>query len=79
MTPRFAPSAVTLHSFVQQAFRCTTDEYQRLAPQWRGYVLHRMHQGLTAAMMLKCIDGGQYAAAYDPQGTFDAFQGLQPA
>lgn len=79
MKPRFASSVVTTTSFVQQVFRCTEDEWRRLAPQWRGFVLHRMQQGLTVDMALKTVASGERSAAYDPQATFDAFQGLQPA
>ena len=79
MKPRFASSVVTNASFVQQVPRCTEEEWRRLAPQWRGFVMHRQHQGLTVAAMLQSIDSGQFSAAYDPQATFDAFQGLQPA
>lgn len=79
MKPRFCSSVVTTASFVQQVYRCPEEEWRRLAPQWRGFVLHRQHQGLTPAMMLQGIDSGTYPAAYDPQATFDTFQGLQPA
>lgn len=79
MKPRFASSVVTTPAFVQQVFRCTEDEWRQLPPQMRGFVLHRMQQGLTPAVVLEGMASGRFAAAYDPQGTFDAFQGLQPA
>ncbi len=79
MKPRFASSVVTTKAFAQQVYLCAEDEWRRLPPQLRGFVLHRMQQGLTVDMMLQSIASGQYSAAYDPQGTFDAFQGLQPA
>ncbi len=79
MKPRFASSVVTTSAFAQQVFRCSEADWRRMPPQWRGYVLHRMQQGLTVDLMLQSIDSGERSAAYDPQGTFDAFQGLQPA
>jgi hypothetical protein len=79
MMPRFASSVITTASFAQQVFRCTEEEWRRLPPQMRGFVLHRQTQGLTPRIVLDGIDAGRFGSTYDPQGTFDAFQGLQPA
>lgn len=79
MKPRFASSVITTESFAKQAFGCSVDEWKRLPPQWRGFVLHRQHQGCTVKILLEAVDAGRMSATYDPQGTFDAFQGLSPA
>lgn len=79
MQPRFTSSVVSLRPFVQQVFRCTEDEWRKLPPQARGYVLHNQHKGLTAGRAITCIESGQFSGSYDPQGTFDAFQGTAPA
>lgn len=79
MKPRFSSSVVTAPSFVQQVYRCTEDEWRRLPPQMRGFVLHQMAKGLTPRLALEAIEAGRFGSSYDPQGTFDAFQGLQPA
>jgi len=79
MQPRFCSSVISTDSFVQQVFRCAKEEWERLPPQWRGFVLHRQHQGLTPAMLLQGIESGTYSKLYDPQATFDTFQGTAPA
>ena len=79
MNPRFSSSVVTTASFAQQVFHCTEEEWRQLPPQMRGFVLHRQSQGLTPAIVLEGMAAGRFGSAYDPQGTFDAFQGLQPA
>ena len=79
MKPRFASSVITTASFAQQAFRCTEEEWRRLPPQMRGFVLNQQSKGLTPRLALDAIEAGRFGSVYDPQGTFDAFQGLQPA
>ena len=39
MQPRFASSVVSIEPFAQQVFRCTVEEWRRLPPQGRGFVL----------------------------------------
>ena len=79
MKPRFASAVVTTDSFVQQVFRCTVDEWRRLPSQWRGFVLFQQHRSHDAKTMLSVLDRGKCSTEYDPQGVFDAFQGLAPA
>lgn len=47
--------------------------------QWRGFVLHRQHSGVTASQVLEMIDRENRSTEYDPQGVFDAFLGQVPA
>jgi hypothetical protein len=77
--PRFASAVVSLPSFAHQVFGCTVEEWQRLPVQWRGYVLFNQHQGHDAKTMLSVLARGSCSQEYDPQGVFDAFQGLAPA
>lgn len=83
MKPRHASAVVTLTDYVKQVFSCDVDEWRRLPVQWRGYVLHQQHRNYTAQTALAMIDrgvkGGTLSAEFDPQGVFDAFQGLAPA
>jgi hypothetical protein len=79
MKPRFSSSVVTTESFAKQVFHCSEDEWRRLPPQMRGFILHRQDKGLTPGIVLEGMDAGRFSSVYDPQGTFDAFQGLQPA
>lgn len=79
MKPRFASSVVTLDGFCRAAFDATPDEWKRLPPQWRGFVLNHSHQGFTTAKMLEKIQTGEVGGQYDPQGTFDSFLGHAPS
>ncbi len=83
MKPRHASAVSTLDSYVKQVFACDVDGWKRLPVQWRGFVLHHQHRQYTAKVVLEMIDrgvaGGTMSADYDPQGVFDAFQGLAPA
>lgn len=79
MKPRHTSAVVTLASFVKQVFSCEVDEWRRLPVQWRGFVFFNQHRHHTAKAMLTIIDGGTCSKEYDPQGVFDAFQGLAPA
>lgn len=82
MQPRHASAVVTLANYVKQVFRCDVDEWRRLPVQWRGYVLFNQHLH-PAKKMLDIVErgvaAGTHARDYDPQGVFDAFQGLAPA
>ncbi len=55
------------------------DEWRRLPVQWRGYVFFNQHRLHNAKTMLSVIERGSCSTDYDPQGVFDAFQGLAPA
>jgi len=79
MQPRFTSSVVTTASFAHQVYRCTEEEWRRLPPQMRGFVLHQQTKGLTPCLAIEAMEAGRFGSTYDPQGTFDAFQGLQPA
>lgn len=79
MKPRHASAVVTLENYVKQVFACDVDEWKRLPVQWRGFVFFNQHRHHTAKAMLAVIDRGTCSTAYDPQGVFDAFQGLAPA
>ena len=79
MQPRFASAVVTTESFARQVFRCTVEEWERLPVQWRGFVLFNQHRTYTTQTMLSVLARGQCSTEYDPQGVFDAFQGLAPA
>ncbi len=78
MKPRFASAVITLESFARQAFQCAVDEWERLPVQWRGFVLFNQHRAYNAKTMLSVLARGQASTEYDPQGVFDAFQGLAP-
>ncbi len=83
MKPRHASAVVSLATYVKQVFRCDVDEWKRLPVQWRGFVFFNQHRHHTAKTMLGIVDRGVEAGTcsrtYDPQGVFDAFQGLAPA
>jgi hypothetical protein len=78
MNPRLASWRLDLDSFVACAYRTTTENWRRLPMQWRGFVLHHQRFGHTAEAVLDLIDRGQATAKYDPQGAFDAFNGISP-
>jgi hypothetical protein len=46
--------------------------------QWRGFVLFHQRFGHTTDVMLDLIDRGQASGKYDPQGVYDAFNGISP-
>ncbi len=79
MKPRFASSVVTLDGFCRAGFDATPDEWRRLPPQWRGFVLHHQHAGHTTKTVLDTIERGAVSGVYDPQGTFDTFLGHAPS
>ncbi len=79
MQPRYASAAITLANYVKQVFACDVDEWRRLPVQWRGYVFFNQHRLHNAKTMLSVIERGSCSTDYDPQGVFDAFQGLAPA
>lgn len=79
MKPRHSSASVSLDRYVRQVFSCDVDEWKRLPVQWRGFVLYNQHRHHTAKAMLAIIDRGTCSTEYDPQGVFDAFQGLAPA
>lgn len=78
MKPRFASSVVSREAFAHQVYHCEIAEYDRLPVQWRGYVLARF-PAETVSEVLKRLDRGEGRSYYDPQGVFDAYQGLAPA
>ncbi len=80
MQPRYSTAVVTLENYCKQVFRCSVDEWRRLPVQWRGYVLHSLNRPpYDVKSTLAMIERGQASTEYDPQGVFDAFQGLAPA
>jgi hypothetical protein len=79
MKPRYASAVVATKPFVQQVFACDEDEWRRLPVQWRGFVLFNQNRQYTARTMLGILAKGHCSTAYDPQGVFDAYQGLAPA
>lgn len=79
MKPRHASASVSLANYVKQVFACDVDEWKRMPVQWRGFVLFNQHRTYTAKTMLSVLERGTASTEYDPQGVFDAFQGLAPA
>ncbi len=78
MKPRLASSLATLSGYCQMVYGTTTEKFQRLPVQWRGFVLHHQRFGHTIDTVLDLIDRGQATATMDPQGVFDSFQGMAP-
>jgi hypothetical protein len=80
MRPRHASAVVTLANYVKQVFSCDVDEWKRLPVQWRGYVLFNCcRPPFDVKSTLAMLERGRASTDYDPQGVFDAFQGLAPA
>lgn len=80
MKPRFVSAVVSLENYVRQVFRCDVDEWRRLPVQWRGFVLFNRHNAHGHVKTMRAVlDRGESSTDYDPQGVFDAFQGLAPA
>ncbi len=78
INPRLASWRLDTHSFCRSVFKTTTEKWERLPVQWRGFVLHHQRFGHTADAVLDLIDRGQASAKYDPQGAYDAFNGISP-
>lgn len=78
MTPRLASSVLTLVDYCRDVYHATVDDWKRLPPQWRGFVLMHAHRGHDMPTVLGRMDRGEINSNYDPQATFDTFLGQAP-
>ncbi len=78
MTPRLASGSLTLDSFARCVGHTTAANWERLPVQWRGFVINNWRFGHTAEVMLDQIDRGVSNGKLDPQGVFDAYNGICP-
>jgi hypothetical protein len=76
--PRLASWKLTTETFCRDVYRTTAEKWSRLPMQWRGFVLFHQRFGHTTDVMLDLIDRGQASGKYDPQGVYDAFNGISP-
>ncbi len=76
--PRLASWKLSTDNFCRDVFRTTTENWSRLPVQWRGFVLNHQRAGHTTEAVLDRIDRGQASGKYDPQGSYDSFNGLAP-
>lgn len=75
MIPRLASANITREVYARELFGADSETLGKVPVQWRGFVLFNKHLGQTVSAVLDRISR---SPLYDPQVTFDTYNGMAP-
>jgi hypothetical protein len=78
MIPRLASANITQEAYARELFGVGHETLRKVPVQWRGFVLNHKHEGKTVAEVLDRCNRDPAVSVYDPQMTFDTYNGMAP-